>query len=283
MVTLTRTARFSAAHRYWLPGWTAEENARRFGECAREHGHGHDYVLETTVAGEIDPATGMVVNIAELKPLIYHQVVVPLDGQYLTAEHPLLGGRIPCTEWLARWCWDQLTAAISAVGMPARLVRVLLRECRTLWAECVPYPARDGSETPMVTLTRVYEFSAAHRLHSNTLSASENRELFGKCNNPHGHGHNYVLEVTVGGEPDPDTGFVTDLPALDGAVEELIVQRYDHRHLNLDVEEFATLNPTSENLVRVIWQRLQPALPPGHLRRITIRETERNIFSYEGT
>jgi 6-pyruvoyltetrahydropterin/6-carboxytetrahydropterin synthase len=134
----------------------------------------------------------------------------------------------------------------------------------------------------LVTLTRTYEFAAAHRLHSDALTLVENRELFGKCNNPHGHGHNYLLEVTVGGEPDPTTGFLIDLPLLDRTVNREIVDRYDHRHLNLDLEEFQALNPTSENLVKVVWQRLAKSLPAGALRRVAIHETERNLFVYEG-
>ena len=135
----------------------------------------------------------------------------------------------------------------------------------------------------MVTLTRTYEFAAAHRLHSPALSDDENRRIFAKCNNPHGHGHNYVLEVTVGGEPDPRTGMLLDLDLLDQVVTAEVVDRYDHRHLNLDTPEFQDLNPTSENLVRVIWDRLEPALPPGLLRRVSVHETDRNVFTYEGT
>jgi 6-pyruvoyltetrahydropterin/6-carboxytetrahydropterin synthase len=237
-------------------------------------------VAEVTVSGHIQPQNGMVVNIVDLKAILEQEVVGPLDGQYLTTEHPLLARKIPSTETLARVIWDQLEPALEAAKLPARLESVLLRECRSLWAECTR--DREGGKTPMVTFTRSYEFAAAHRLHSNTLSEDENRELFGKCNNPHGHGHNYVLEVTVGGEPDPATGFLIDLPLLDRVVHERVVDRYDHRHLNHDIEEFRSLNPTSENLVKVAWERLFPALPPGSLRRVTLRETERNIFIYEG-
>lgn len=280
MLQLTRVARFSAGHRYYLPDRSPEENTRLFGPCARPHGHGHDYVAEVTISGQIHAANGMVVNIVDLKAMLDREVVGPLDGQYLTTEHPLLAGKIPSTETLVRLIWDRLATAMADTQFPARLESVLLRECRSLWAEC--RRNEGGAETPMVTFTRSYEFAAAHRLHSQTLSAEENRELFGKCNNPHGHGHNYVLEVTVGGEPDPATGFLIDLPMLDRVVHERVVDRYDHRHLNHDVEEFRSLNPTSENLVKVAWERLHPALPPGSLRRVTIRETERNIFIYEG-
>ncbi|HEU4752629.1 MAG TPA: 6-carboxytetrahydropterin synthase [Armatimonadota bacterium] len=277
MVFLTRKTGFSLGHRYYLPDLSPEENRRLFGLCALPHGHGHDYTLEVTFGGEVDPANGMVVNISDIKPLLEREVVQPLDGQFLTAEHPLMAGRIPCAETLARWIWNRLEDAAARDRIPARLERVRLMEYRRLWADCFR-----GENGPMVTLTRTYEFAAAHRLDSPHLSAAENRELFGKCNNPNGHGHNYELEVTVGGEPDPRTGFLIDLGLLDRVVNEQVVDRYDHRHLNLDIEEFRELNPTSENLVRVIWHRLQPALPPGALRRVTVRETDRNIFTYEG-
>src|SRR5207244_4052673 len=103
----------------------------------------------------------------------------------------------------------------------------------TLWAD---YFEKNGDW--IMTLTRTYEFAASHRLHVPTLTDEQNVELFGKCNNPAGHGHNYVLEVTVQGEPDPRTGMMADLETLDRIVEELVVDRYDHKHLNVDIPEF---------------------------------------------
>jgi len=275
MVLLTRKVRFSAAHRYYLKDLTEAENARLFGPCVRPHGH--DYTAEVTAAGPVNPEHGMVVNISDLKPILQAEIVDRLGGEYLTAEHPLLEGKVPSTEVLARCIWNRLEQSFRAAGLPARLESVLLAESRSLWSEC---RRREGE--PMVTLTRSYEFAAAHRLHSERLGDEENETLFGKCNNPHGHGHNYVVEVTVGGEPDPRSGLLIDLGLLDGVVNEQVVDRFDHRHLNLEVEEFRHLNPTSENLVCVIWNRLARALPPGTLRRVTVRETERNIFTYEG-
>lgn len=275
MVLITRVTRFSAAHRYYLSRLSPAENERRFGACALPHGHGHDYRVEATFAGAVDARTGMVVNISELKPLLEREIVLPLDGAYLTAEHPYLDGEVPATEVLVRCIYLHLAAAVRRDALPVTVHAVRLDESRRLWAEC-----RAAGGGPMVTLTRSYEFAAAHRLHAGGLGEAENLSLFGKCNNPHGHGHNYVVEVTVGGRPDPVTGLLTDLPALDRVVHAEVVDRYDHRHLNLDLEEFRELNPTSENLVRVIWQRLHPSLPG--LRRVTVRETERNIFTYEG-
>jgi 6-pyruvoyltetrahydropterin/6-carboxytetrahydropterin synthase len=292
MVLLSRKTGFSAAHRYYLPHLSEEENRRRFGACAYPYGHGHDYRVEVTVAGDPDPRTGMVVNITDLKPVLQSEVVEPLEGEYLTPEHPLLAGRIPATEVLAPLLWRRLEAALAAGRLPARLERVDVAESARLRATCERRrPGRINPAMPVAgmplegeafvtTLTRTYEFAAAHRLHSGSLSDEENRQIFGKCNNTHGHGHNYLLEVTVGGEPDPETGLLIDLSCLDRVVNTEVIDRYDHRHLNFEIDELRNINPTSENVVRAIWERLAPSLPT--LRRVTLRETERNIFSFEG-
>ena len=134
----------------------------------------------------------------------------------------------------------------------------------------------------MVTLTRLYTFSAAHRLHEPGLSDAENLALFGKCNREHGHGHDYGLEVTVGGDVDPRTGMVMDLACLDATVRECVLERWDHRHLNLETEEFAALNPTSENVVRVAWELLAPRVAPAKLAKLVLWETPKSAFEYRG-
>ncbi len=129
-------------------------------------------------------------------------------------------------------------------------------------------------------VTRRYSFSASHRLHSAQLSAERNREIFGKCNNPHGHGHNYVLEVTVRGPVEPETGLVVNLKSLDGLVRDQVLTRYDHCNLNSDVTAFRDVPPTTENLTTEIRKDLArhwPAAFPA-LERIRIHETDRNIF-----
>jgi 6-pyruvoyltetrahydropterin/6-carboxytetrahydropterin synthase len=140
----------------------------------------------------------------------------------------------------------------------------------------------------MVYLTRRYRFSAAHRLHSEALDAAENARVYGKCNNPYGHGHNYVLEVTVAGPVDPHTGMVCDLARLDGAVEQEVLERFDQMNLNLDVESFRRRVPTTENLCSEIfhrlWRRLGSAGGAGSARlaRVRLEETSSNFFEYEG-
>ena len=129
--------------------------------------------------------------------------------------------------------------------------------------------------------TRAYTISASHRLHTDALSAEENRATFAKCNNPHGHGHNYRIEVTVGGEIDPATGMVINMATLDEVVGEKIVSRFDHMNLNLD-PLFASQVSTTENLSIAIFNLLQPALEPAILEKVRIEETENNFFEYSG-
>ena len=128
---------------------------------------------------------------------------------------------------------------------------------------------------------RRYTISASHRLHAEALSPEENRAVYGKCNNPHGHGHNYMVEVLVGGEVDPETGMVINLAALDEVVRARVVDRFDHGNLNLD-PLFVNRVPTTENLCRVIFGLLKAALPVGCLERVRVEETENNFFECEG-
>ena len=132
------------------------------------------------------------------------------------------------------------------------------------------------------TITRGYRFCAAHRLHTDQLSAEENWATFGKCNNPNGHGHNYVVFVSVKGDIDPVTHQVLDVSRLDAVVERIVVQRFDHQDLNLD-PEFATQTTTGENLVLLIWDLLVDKLPAGRLVKVGVIETRDNYFEYSGS
>lgn len=133
-----------------------------------------------------------------------------------------------------------------------------------------------------VYLTRRYLFVASHRLHSAALSDGANRDTYGKCNNPHGHGHNYFLEVTVSGPIAPGTGMVCDLGALDAVIQREILDRFDHQNLNY-LQEFSTKVSTTENLTISIEQILSRAALPAHLEGIRIEETGNNSFEYSGT
>lgn len=124
----------------------------------------------------------------------------------------------------------------------------------------------------MILLTRKAEFSAAHFYWVEGWSAEENARVFGKCANRQGHGHNYTLEVTVAGEIDPVTGFVVDLKELKEILEREVISVYDHRHLNLEVEEFKTMLPTTENIAVAVWRRLVGKVPGARLHRVRVWE-----------
>ncbi|MEJ2230409.1 MAG: 6-carboxytetrahydropterin synthase [Nitrospirales bacterium] len=131
------------------------------------------------------------------------------------------------------------------------------------------------------SITRTYTFCAAHRLHTDQLPDDLNQKIFGKCNNPNGHGHNYTVLVTVQGELDPVTGLITDVDALDRLVKEKIADRFDHQHLNFD-PAFDQVTTTGENLARLIWDLLVNQLPTGRLEKIGVIETRDNFFEYIG-
>lgn len=134
----------------------------------------------------------------------------------------------------------------------------------------------------MIYVTRRADFSASHRLYNPAWTDERNREVFGKCNNPNGHGHNYILEVTVRGEPDPDTGYLVDLKELKEVIRREVLDEVDHKNLNSDVEFLAGVIPTAENIAIAVWRRLEHAIPRGILHSVLLRETERNIFEYRG-
>jgi 6-pyruvoyltetrahydropterin/6-carboxytetrahydropterin synthase len=135
---------------------------------------------------------------------------------------------------------------------------------------------------PTVTVTRRVRFNAAHRVHNPVLSDEENARLFGKCNNPNWHGHNYTLDVSVEGETDPKTGYVFDLAKLKQVVEREISSVVDHRNFNLDVPFMKDIIPTSENIIIAFWKILQPKIAPAKLKRLVLWETENNYVEYEG-
>jgi len=271
MVRIIRQLEFSAAHRYHRPEWSPERNRAVFGLCNLAHGHGHDYLCQVTLEGRVDPRTGMVINLTELDRAMNGLILEELEGRFLDRECDWFAARVPTCENLARFVWQGLAPGVG----PARLVRVRIEENSRLYVEHV------GEEHAML-LTRVYEFACAHRLHTPTLSEEENRRIYGKCNNLHGHGHNYRLEVTVRGPIDEVTGMVINIAELDAIVEEEVYARYDHRHLNLDTDEFRDRAPTSENFIMVLWEHLSSRLTSPRLHRLVLRETSKNFFEYYG-
>jgi len=228
--------------------------------------------IEASVEGDIDPQSGMVVNLTAMKEAIRREVVAPLDGRCLDGTDG--APNAPTPELLARVVTGLLGDRVAG----KRLSRV-----RIAFAHGPVVEWRGGDE---MDVTRVYEFSASHRLHAPSLSAEENIRVFGKCNNSAGHGHNYVLEVTLRGKPRP-SGEMIPAEELDALVKREVVDRWDHRHLNEDVPEFRGVNPTAEEIARVAWRRLVAKIAEAagdgrHLHRIKLRETERNHVEYYG-
>jgi 6-pyruvoyltetrahydropterin/6-carboxytetrahydropterin synthase len=137
------------------------------------------------------------------------------------------------------------------------------------------------SEALKTELGRRYRFAASHRLHSERLSAGENARVYGKCNNPFGHGHNYVVEISVSGSVDPATGMIANLADLDAFVAREVIEPFDHKSLNEDVPAFRETVPTTENVCKEIYQRLKH-FPKATLERVRVEETSNNAFEYAG-
>jgi 6-pyruvoyltetrahydropterin/6-carboxytetrahydropterin synthase len=135
---------------------------------------------------------------------------------------------------------------------------------------------------PIVTVTRRLHFNAAHRVHNPALSDRENTELFGKCNNPNWHGHNYTLDVSVKGEVSGKTGYVVDLSRIKDIVTREVLDKVDHRNLNLEVDFMRGTIPTTENIVVAMWNVIAPLVAPARLDRLVLHETENNSAEYRG-
>ncbi len=140
----------------------------------------------------------------------------------------------------------------------------------------------DSSTLMYISVVRKAHFNAAHRLHNPNWSDEKNTEIFGLCNNPHYHGHNYELEVKVSGEMDPETGYLIDLKILSDIIKEHIEKEFDHKNLNLQVPAFENLNPTAENIAGVIWNILRRELDDRYAIMVRLYETPRNYVEYEG-
>ncbi|UFP95005.1 6-carboxytetrahydropterin synthase [Gloeobacter morelensis] len=228
---IVRRARFSAAHRYWLPELSEAQNRARFGPTTRIHGH--NYVLFVSMLGPVDDY-GMVLNLSDVKHVIKREVTAQLDTNLLNEAWPELAEALPTTEHLARVIFGRLKPHLP-------VVRVQLFESDDLWAEY-------QGEGMQAYLTISEHFAAAHRLALDSLSLEENTKIYGLCARPNGHGHNYHVEITVKGEVDGRTGMLVDLVALQQILKDKVLLPFDHTFLNKDVPYFAGVVPTAENI-----------------------------------
>ncbi|MBD2462058.1 6-carboxytetrahydropterin synthase [Oscillatoria sp. FACHB-1407] len=230
---INRRAQFSASHRYCLPELSPAENAKQFGLCAQAPGHGHNYVLHVLMEGDLDEY-GMVLNLSDVKQVIKREVTSQLDFSYLNDVWAEFQETLPTTENIARVIWQRLVPHLP-------LVQIQLFEHPELWAD---YKG-NGMEAHLTISTH---FSAAHRLALPQLTLEQNFEIYGKCARVNGHGHNYHLEVTIKGEIDPRTGMIADLVKFQKAVDDYVVEPFDHTFLNKDIPYFEKVVPTAENI-----------------------------------
>lgn len=268
-IVLTRRVAFSSGHRFWLSNLNAEENQARFGDWASPFNHGHNYVLEASVVGTVVLQSGMVVNIKDIDLILKNSVVTAFGQKSLNDEVPEFANIVPTLENFIQVIRRKIEPDLPA---EVQLKHLKLIETEDLYAEL-----QIDEEKDTMTLTRTYEFAAAHRLHSDSLSLEENLSLFGKCNNEHGHGHNYVVEVTVTGAVDPETGMMVDICELDRIVNESVIDRYDHKNLNVEVPELQGKVTTSEVIAQSIFDSLQQRLGTL-LFRVRLYETARSWF-----
>lgn len=258
MLELTRTLRFCPAGDPAAPrdnahaAWPPPPPDRPLSPVLR---------LDLTITGRPDPATGVLLNVKDL------------DAAFARAALPLFRGSAPGTPAATLL---RAVAGALAPALPFPLSRLRLYASRAASTELRP------ADMSRVTIRQRYSFSAAHRLHAAGLSDQENRNLFGKCNRPSFHGHNYELEVAAAAEVDPD-GRALDPAALDAAVRSRVIDKLDHRNLNTDVPAFADRNPTVENIARTCWDLLAGGLPAGAaLDEVVVRETDRTGCAYRG-
>lgn len=277
-VRLHRLVAFEASHALRIAGLSEDDNRARFGREVDLHGH--NWTLSVGVEGPVDAATGMVVNIAEVDELLHSHVVPALDHRRLDADHEYFRAAPPTAENVAVWCWARIGRPFGGVDV----VSVQVGEGSRVEAEYRGKPGH-GRGTHMVELTRAYDFSASHRLHSDVLSDEQNRALYGKCNNPAGHGHDYRVEVTVRGPVSRETGLVVDVPWLDELAQREIVDRMDYRHLNTDVPELRGMPPTTENVARALFGLLAAKFDgiDACLRRVRVYETPKSWFDCEAS
>jgi 6-pyruvoyltetrahydropterin/6-carboxytetrahydropterin synthase len=227
-------------------------------------GFGHWLSLTVTVAGPLEAASSYLVNIKQIDAAV-RQHAIPFVSDAVRGKLPLSPEQ--CLPEIQRRLKEQFPALrVDAVALKlSPFLCVAIRE----------------SEAPMVRLSQKFEFSATHRLHNPSLPEPENQRIYGKCNNPHGHGHNYELQVTLIGMPDK-SGVLIDLPAFEQIVSSTVIDRFDHKNLNVELAEFRELVPTVENIAMTIHRLLKPkfAGAGANLASVTVWETAKTWCEY---
>ncbi|MCC6422927.1 MAG: 6-carboxytetrahydropterin synthase [Phycisphaerales bacterium] len=260
MFQLTREVRFAVNDG---PDKPADGPTNGFGGYPTIRGLGRYFELRVTLEGALDPQSGYLRNIREIDSVVRQRAIPLVRGQ-------LESGRATGEAMVTRWA-DELADAWPG----AKLARLELGLSPQFSVVAVL------SELPMIQVSQMFEFSAAHRLHNPALSGDENLRLYGKCNNPHGHGHNYEIKVTMRGEPD-ENGLLIDTVRFERLVKQNVIDKFDHKHLNIEVNEFLNLIPTVENIAKVVYQLLRPAFAGEgvQLSSVTVWETPKTWCEY---
>lgn len=264
MLELSRTVRFCLN----APGGdTAAPRTNTFSAWPATRGLGRYYELVVRCRGEADPATGYFINIKHIDTAVRDHAI-PLFQDAAQRESTTGPAAVPAL------LQHTLASLQPALGHTVAGVELRLTPFVAL--------ALETSAMHHVLIKQRYEFSAAHRLHVPGYSGAQNRETFGKCNNPAGHGHNYQLEVVVR-TPIRDDGRSLDVAELDTLVDQHVITPLDHKHLNVDVPAFANRNPSVEHIVETIWEMLDGQLPDGGtLHELTVWETGKTACTYHG-
>ncbi len=260
--TLTKRLEFSASHRYHNPKWDDTKNKQVFGPCNNEHTHGHNYIVEVTLQGKIDPVTGMIINLYDLKQYLW-KVLEEFDHKNLNLDTPYFTNLIPTTENLALTLWKVLE---QHPQMPP-LDRIRLYEDRNLFADVTTellHGSESSPESPHTSITRRYVFSSA------------SQDLSG-----YSTGHNYTTEVTVSGTIDPDTGQVVNIDSLDQIVQKRVIERFHQKNVSLD-PAFKDTSVTEGNLACFIWGTIVGEISTGTLTQVTVSEGADTLATYRG-
>lgn len=226
-------------------------------------------VIQTVIEGDVDAQTGYVCNIKLVDQMMHDHVLPRLRAVLAKRSGPQ---RLAIPGLLLRLHERLIANCPAGTSLVSFTLRPSPQAAYTL----------QQREPSMVRTTIAFEFSASHRLACPDYSDERNREVFGKCSSKNGHGHNYVVEVTVAGNPHPETGQVVPLPGMQRVVNENVIEVFDHKNLNMDCEDFATLNPSVENIARVIWQRLEGKFASGDLAAVRVWETPKTWAEYAG-
>ncbi|MEM9410838.1 MAG: 6-carboxytetrahydropterin synthase [Planctomycetota bacterium] len=219
--------------------------------------------LTCVVQGEPDPTTGYICNIKELDGLLRTVIT-----QHIIPDYQSNQGLLNLTRLMYEHCknlWNGSAAIFSMTLASSEFLKASIY----------------SQQESMIELTQQFEFSAAHRLHCDDLTTKQNLEVFGKCNNLEGHGHNYVLEVSLAGEPD-ENGHLISLHDFEATVKEKIIDRLDHKHLNRDVDYFSKVNPSVENMSKAIWNWLFDEFTNAKLSKVKLYETPKTWAEYSG-